>query len=172
MQPRKRDYARAVTRGELFFIDRPRPLLTLGFRGRPSAGLAPAPRIKGGRGRANRLSPHPRCPTAGSSSAPVLAVRPDIRFRLGAKPQVCDAERQGDSRGLLNGATSYVWIVLALDMPIGRVGEPKLDDTPVFPLELGCQPHAHPTLGRIAIVVELKIKNRIEVMNSAKTRRP
>jgi hypothetical protein len=65
-----------------------------------------------------------------------------------------------------------VRIVLAPRETIGRVGESKLDHAPIFPLELCREPHVDPALGRIAIVVDLKIKNRIEVMNAAKTRGP
>ena len=65
---------------------------------------------------------------------------------------------------------SCVRIVLALERPIGRIGKSKLDHMPILPFELCRKPHVDPALGRIAIIVDLKIKNRVELMNAAKTR--
>lgn len=68
----------------------------------------------------------------------------------------------------LTGAPSCVLILFALNSPFGQVGESKLYDDPVFPLELARQPHTDHALGRIARVIKLKIKDRLEVTDTAK----
>src|SRR5208337_1996022 len=98
-----------------------------------------------------------------TAHCPTGSVRRTVRQR----PLFAHSGRRRMGR---NRSPSCLWIALALIRRNGRVAERELYEASVFPLELGCQPHTDHTLGRIVAVVELKIKDRVDVMDASKTR--